>query len=581
MTDDELYALAKRAGLQPDWIDAHNQPRRVSPDTLQHVLNAMVVSQDFPEPDMHRDDAPSEIARCITIEDVAPGRRIAGLAAQLYSLRGGTSPGYGDLAALGEIASQAAAQNIEAMAVSPLHALLPGTTSFAPYSPSSRCFIDPIHAALDTMAVDDGSALIDWNSALPAKHAQLRAAYAQFDKAPPPDEFVRYVADRGIELTRHAQFQALSDYFLKQGLTRWRDWPLAYQDPSNAAVVSFAREHDDDIRYAQFTCWIAERSLAQAQKKARDAGMAVGLIADIAVGMHPDGSDVWAFPHESLQGVAIGAPPDVFNTTGQDWGVTAFSPVALRETNYRGFVEMLRGGMRHAGGIRIDHVMGLTRLWLVPQGAPPDQGVYLHYPLQEMLACVARESQAFRAIVIGEDLGTVPDGLRDTLRQAGIYGMEVLWFQRQYEYFVRPDRWLPSAVAMTTTHDLPTVMGWSAGRDIDWLETLHRKAEQGSIAEERAARERDKVDLTNAFIDAGCNVPGDPVESAAGFIAKTPCQLALLPLEDVFEVVEQPNIPGTIDEHPNWRRRLPAGQTLEDARPKENIRALTQGRTRA
>jgi 4-alpha-glucanotransferase len=578
MTDEELYALAARAGLQPDWINAHGQPRRVSPDTLRHVLNVMAVAPSDPP---HQDDMTVDVGRCFTIDDVAPDRRLAGVAAQLYSLRGGTSPGYGDLAALGETAAAAATQGIGAIAVSPLHTLLPGSTSFAPYSPSSRCFVDPIHAALDGAPLVAGSELIDWSVSLQAKHAQLRAAYERFAKAPPPDDFVHYVADRGIALTHHATFEALSGYFAARGMRRWSTWPLAYQNADSPQVAAFAREHDDDIRYTQFCCWMAERSLAQAQAKARDAGMAVGLIADIAVGMHPDGSDVWAFPNESLKGVAIGAPPDVFNTTGQNWGVTAFSPQGLRQTGYRGFVEMLRAAMRQAGGIRIDHVMGLTRLWLVPDGASADQGVYLRYPFPEMLAFVARESRAHRAIVIGEDLGTVPGGLRETLRAAGVYGMEVLWFQREGSRFLRPDRWQSTAVAMTTTHDLPTVMGWFKERDIDWLDTLHRKSEWGNIGEERAARERDRGELQQALQDTSCLAAGGPAAAAACYIAQTPCQLALMPLEDVFEMVEQPNIPGTVDEHPNWRRRLPAGSALGDSRPREVLRALTQGRTQS
>lgn len=580
MTDEELYALAERAGLQPDWVDAHGKHRRVAPDTLRHVLGVMAVSPGTVAETVPEAYDVAANGRCFTIDDVAPGRRLAGLAAQLYSLRGGTSPGYGDLAALGEVAAAVAIQGIDALAVSPLHTLLPASTSFAPYSPSSRCFIDPIHAALDGAPFVAGSELIDWPVSLQTKHAQLRAAYAHFNKSPPADDYLRYVAERGIALTHHATFEALSAHFAVRGMRRWSTWPLAYQNADSPQVAAFAREHDDDIRYVQFCCWMAERSLAQAQAKARDAGMAVGLIADIAVGMHPDGSDAWAFPNESLKGVAIGAPPDVFNTTGQNWGVTAFSPHGLRASGYRGFLEMLRAGMRHAGGIRIDHVMGLTRLWLVPEGATADQGVYLRYPLQEMLARVACESRAQRAIVIGEDLGTVPGGLRETLRSAGVYGMEVLWFQREGSRFLRPDRWLPTAVAMTTTHDLPSVMGWFKERDIDWLDTLHRKSAWSSSAEERAARERDRKELQQGLQDTHCNASGGPAAAAACYIAQTPCRLALLPLEDVFEVVEQPNIPGTIEEHPNWRRRLPADRTLGDSRPREVLRALTQGRAR-
>ena len=229
----------------------------------------------------------------------------------------------------------------------------------------------------------------------------------------------------------------------------------------------FAASHRDEVLFHEFLQWVADRSLAAAQARAREAGMRIGLVGDLAVGMDPTGSHAWSRQRDILLGVAIGAPPDLFNPRGQDWGLTGFSPRALEDGGFAPFIATLRAALRHAGGLRIDHAMGLSRLWLVPEGADPAEGAYLTYPLTDLLRLLALESARHNAIVVGEDLGTVPAGFRETLDQDGVHGMRVLWFERgENNSFAAPQTWDAAALAMTTTHDLPTVAGWWSGTDI-------------------------------------------------------------------------------------------------------------------
>lgn len=557
MTDEELYARARRAGLAVEWYHATGERRAVSPDTLRAALKAL---DGFETPP----DEPMRDERCFSIAEAARGRKLSTVALQLYSLRGG---GFGDLRGLSGFARQAGGAGLDAVAVSPIHApFLAACDDASPYAPSSRLFLNPLHADTGAMP-DDGGGLVDWPRAVPAKLAALRAA---FDAAGRPD------AEPESRLRDHARFEALDAHFRARGVVEFRDWPLAYRDPGSASIEAFARANPGEIAFHVFLQTLTEKSLAAAQAAARAAGMAIGLIADLAVGMSPNGSHAWSAPQELLTGLTIGAPPDIFQPQGQNWGIAALSPGNGRAA----FAETLRRAMRCTGGVRIDHAMGLQRLWVIPQGAGPEEGVYLHYPMHEMLAIVARESRAQCAIVIGEDLGTVDPAFRAAMHDSGVLGMEVLWFQRERRRFLEAERWSPRAAALTTTHDLPTVAGWWRGRDLDWLERLGRRAEYGDIATERRARDEDRAHLWSVIGSGPLPPPDDPapvLEAAFAFVGRTPSPLAMVSAEDVLGLAEQPNIPGTTDEHPNWRRRLPVADIF--AVGKANIAALLRGRS--
>ena len=512
------------------------------------------------------------------------GRRKAfGLAAQIYALPPAPGEAFGDFGALARFAEDAAVRGADVLAMSPTHALFaadPGR--YSPYAPSTRLlhnvlYADPAALFADAFTAKDEApaaqvgGLIDWPEAGSRKMTRLRACWRRFQATNDAD-LARAYADfcrrGGLTLERHAVFEALHVYFFKRDGTRgWPGWPATYHDPAGAAVADFARKHSDEVAFHTFLQWLAEHSLERAQARARGAGMAIGLIADLAVGMDGGGSHAWSRPDDVLHGVSIGAPPDPLGPHGQGWGLTTFSPRALRRRGFAPFLETLRAAMRSTGGVRIDHVMGLARLWVIPDGMTPDKGVYLSYPLDDMLRLVALESHRNRAIVIGEDLGTVPPGFRERLDEAGILGMRVLWFERTRNGgFRAPGRWGRRAVAMTTTHDLPTVAGWWRGNDIAWRARVQPLEEAGAHDEQRQTRERDKARLWAACAGQGI-VGGDTpqtddtrpiVDAALDYVAATACDLAIVPAEDILGLVEQPNLPGTTDEHPNWRRRLPA-----------------------
>ncbi|MDB5730040.1 MAG: malQ, partial [Noviherbaspirillum sp.] len=462
------------------------------------------------------------------------------------------------------------------------------TNRFSPYGPSSRLFLNALHidpaavlgeavlasaiAALDVgerLQQLERQELIDWPAAATLRLTLLRSLYRQFkDSGADHAEFQEFRARGGEALADHARFEALHQTLGGD----WRQWPEAYRDPRSLAVDAFAMEHADEVSFHAFLQWQAARGLDAAQQEARKAGMPIGLIADLAVGAETGGSQAWSRQDEMLRGLSIGAPPDQLNARGQSWGLGAFSPRAMRQKGFRAYIEMLRAAFAHAGGVRIDHVLGLGRMWMVPEGAGADKGAYLRYPIDDLLRLIALESWRHRAIVIGEDLGTVPEGFGERLAQAGVLGIRVLFFQRapksaseKTSAFLPPREWSAHAIATTTTHDLPTLAGWWEGRDIDWRAKLDLMEEGATEAGEREARAADRAALWKAFTEAGCasgsmppaSAEAAPAREAIAFLAAAPAPLAVLPIEDALGLTEQWNVPGTIDSHPNWRRRLP------------------------
>ncbi len=437
--------------------------------------------------------------RCFSLADAGAepgqadnaGRRPWGLAVQLYALRRDGDGGIGDFTALRRFVGSAARHGAAAVAISPVHAQFSADPDrFSPYAPSSRLALSVCHVDLDELGAGlplepaaaaererlEALALIDWPAAARARLSRLRRICRDFASLPVAlrREFADFAARRP-DMESHARFEALHAQFFGSdpGRWHWRSWPEQYRDPLGPAVDSFAREHADEVRFHFFLQFLAERQLQAAQAAARAAGMKVGLIADLAVGSDSGGSQGWSRQNEMLIGLTIGAPPDLLNLQGQNWGVAAFSPSGLRRNGYGGFIDMLRAALRHAGGLRIDHVMGLGRLWVVPEGAGAMDGAYVRFPLDDMLRLVALESRRHRGIVLGEDLGTVAEGFRARLEERRIMGLRVLWFERDAETFHSPATWTRDTVGMTSTHDVPTVAGWWRGRDLDWRKQLN------------------------------------------------------------------------------------------------------------
>ncbi len=563
----------------------------------------------------HRCQVAVAPARCFSVADATsdPEARLWGLAVQLYALRRGAhgglgDGGIGDFSALGDFAERAAGQGAAALVLSPVHAPFSADpTHFSPYAPSSRLFLNALHAdpaalfgaaaikgvqALDLGATRqelEQAEMVDWPRASAAKLALFAHLY-QTALPERPDlqaDFAAFRTAGGPPLEDHARFEALHAKMLTADPAKWhwQRWPEGFRDPRGPAVAAFARKNATEVGFYAFLQWIAARGLSQAQSRAREAGMPIGLISDLAVGSDGGGSQAWSRQQDMLLGLSIGAPPDLLNSIGQAWGLSAFSPRALVESGFVAFIAMLRATMAHAGGVRIDHIMGLLRLWMVPDGAKPSEGAYLAYPFDDLERLVALESHRHRAIVTGEDLGTVPEGFRERLARRGILGMQVLWFERAEGQFKPATEYSPHAIAVTGTHDLPTVSGWWRGRDIDWRTPLGLLGENMDEAAARAERDADRAAIWSAIGHGPEAPPPDKPEpavmAALTFIGRTPAPLVIVPAEDVLALMEQPNLPGTIDEHPNWRRRFPApaGDLLDDPQVQARLACLDTART--
>lgn len=539
--------------------------------------------------------------------------RAWGLSAQLYSLRRPGDGGFGDTLALEHLARCAAERGADALAISPMHAMFSADTErYSPYSPSSRLFLNSLYAsptcilgerevrnAIETLGLADELHtleqlnLIDWPAAAKAKQRLLRALYENFCHGQHPQhaDFLSFRQAGGEALENHCRFEAVQALRAAEGLDLdWRHWPEAWRSPQSPALVEFAEANRAEIGFYAFGQWLIARCLERAQQAARGSGMGIGLIADLAVGADGGGSQAWSRQDELLANLTVGAPPDVLNRAGQGWGISAFSPEGLKRNGFRAFIEMLRANFAHAGGLRIDHVMGLQRLWVIPMDASPQEGAYLYYPVDDLLRLLALESHRHQAIVLGEDLGTVPDGLREKLIARSILGMRVLLFEQRHDGQFKPILdWPDNALATTSTHDLPTLNGWWHSRDIEWnvqlglidAPTLEQWSEH-RLRERQALRQALSQDPQN-FVDEIRNETDHMIDASVRYLGHTRAPLVLLPLEDALGLEEQANLPGTTDTHPNWRRRLPgeAASLLDNAGAARRLELLAVARNQA
>lgn len=532
--------------------------------------------------------------RCYLPPDLRAGARVFGIAAQLYSLRRqDNDQGVGDFTALARLAAAAGRAGAAAIGLNPLHALFAGDrTRTSPYYPSDRRFLDPlsIDVGAPPLPVDDpkvraavagagfaalaAAKLVDTQAVWAAKRRVLEAAFAAFEALPPGApaslDFAAFVAEGGPALRDFAAFEALAE---AQGSTNWRAWPASLQQPGRAAVAATdpARQ-----RFSCFLQWVADRQFAAAAATGRDAGLGIGFYRDLAVGAAPDGAEAWSAGDALMRGAWVGAPPDPFAPQGQVWGLPPPDPRALGADGYDGFAALLRANMRHAGALRIDHVMGLTRLFLVPEGASGQDGAYLAYPFPDLLGVAALESVRARCLIVGEDLGTVPPGIRETLGAADVLSYQVLRFARDDDGLRPPGRYPVNAAACAATHDLPTLAGWWAGADIAEAITLGLIDASGAMLAERAraAEKRELLALLRAEA-----LPADPgwAEAPLGaellaaihaLLARTPCRIVLVQADDLAGEMVGVNLPGTDKERPNWRRRLGIGvEALCGAQP--------------
>ena len=564
--------------------------------------------------------------RCFAPDDAAPGLRTWGPALQLYALRSAGNWGIGDFGDLARVVEVSAAAGAGLVGLNPLHALFPHDAEAAsPYSPSSRSRLNPLYLDVEALpeyaecdaarALVESPAfrarlealrareLVDYAGVSAAKHEVLGLLWQHFlsrhagQGTAHARAFEGFRREAGEPLRRHALFEAIQAALHADDPTvwGWPAWPRPLRDPAGDAARAFERDEAERVGFFAWLQWHAERQLEAAAQRARALGMPIGLYRDLAVGVNSGGSDTWGRESLFALGARVGAPPDEFNPRGQDWGLPPWVPSALRAERYAPFVEALRANMRHAGALRIDHAMGLMRLFWVPPQAQPEHGTYVHYPLSDLAGIVALESVRQRCVIVGEDLGTVAPAMTQAMAEHAMLHYRPLWFERGHDgAFRAPQAVEPRALAAVSTHDLPTLRGFWRGADIEARHALDLFPGDEIRARTILGRSQDRAQLLLALERERLLPPGvtlDPlslpepeadfVAAVHAYLARTPSSLLVFQMEDAFGQLEQVNLPGTTEAvYPNWRRKLPVPleQWEDDARLRALLAALVRER---
>lgn len=547
---------------------------------------------------------------CYQPKAVSGKNRVWGPTVQLYGLRSRRNWGIGDFSDLCSLIDFTADTGGEIVGVSPLHALFPDDPErISPYSPSNHCFLNTLYIdveavpefveceeAYNLVASDNfqvqlrrlrASEKVNYKDVSATKRTVLSLLYQHFRKhhilrkSKRACSFKLFRDEGGEALEYHARFEALQDHFRRENpiIWGWPVWPEKYHQPKSQAVEKFAVEHKVAVEFFIWMQWLANEQLANVGKQSLRRGLGVGLYQDLAVGASSDGSEAWIWQDVLASGAYTGAPPDEINSLGQDWGLPPFVPHRLRELAYMPFIEVLRTNMRHCGALRIDHVMALDRMFWVPAGLGTKLGTYVSYPLEDMLGIVALESQRNHCLVIGEDLGTVPENFRSRLAATGILSYRPFLFELTDKgVFISPDDYPRQALVAVSTHDLPTLRGFWKGSDLDaravlqlfpseeWYSKLVTKRAQ-DCAQMLIALEQESLLPKDVNIDP-VSVPEitNPLVIAIhAYLARTKAKIMVVQPEDIFGVDEQANLPGSQDDqYPNWQRRIPLD--LEDWR---------------
>lgn len=552
---------AAQWGIEPGYFDIQGRRRDADEDTLRRVVEALSAGGNQPVSLDAKAGEPQPAFQ-------GDGRKSWVLAVQLYGLRSERNWGHGDFSDLAELLDVVADLGCGGIGLNPLHAQFYDRQDCtgSPYAPNSRLFLNPLY--IDVEAVDEfdrehaagieseiarlrAAEFVDYQGVARLKLGALRVAHRRFSKAGSRarrNDFAAYCADRGGVLDKFAAFETLR----RRHSGPWWEWPEPWRNVTDDVVRTVRHSDADEFAFHQFLQWNAERQLERCRDIAHARGLTIGLYLDTAVGVDPAAADAWMEPAMVLRGLSIGAPPDQFNPAGQDWGITAYNPHGLVQSSFEPFRQMLRAAMRCAGAVRIDHVLGLMRLFVIPHGVSATSGAYLRLPFADMLSVVAEESRRWRCVVIGEDLGTVPENFRATMATWGLWSYLVVLFERNHDgSFKRPEQYPERAIATFNTHDLPAFAGWMTDHDLALKRGIGVDTGESDID-----RHHSRVALCST-LSAATGREQIGFESVAAFLAATPTRLVAIAIEDVLEVRDQPNVPGTVAEHPNWRRRWP------------------------
>ena len=528
--------------------------------------------------------------------------RVWGYAAQLYSVRSHHSWGLGDLTDLADLCTWSASQGAGYLLTNPLHAAeVAGRMEPSPYLPSSRLFVNPIYIRPELIAEyhdldqydaslveslrtttldDDPQALLDRDRTWQAKSQALELIHRVDMSASRRMAFTAFRVARGRRLEDFATWCLLSELHGSD----WHDWPAELHDPHGAAVARVRREHADRIDFHMWLQWIADQQLSTAQSSGTDAGMPVGLICDLAVGVNGSGADAWMLNGLFAREMNVGAPPDPFNQAGQDWGQPPMRPDVLEQMAYAPLREMVSSALRHAGGVRIDHIMGLFRLWWVPRGLGPRHGAYVRYNHEAMVGVVALEAYRAGALVIGEDLGTVEPWVRDHLASRGILGTSIMWFETGPDGRPKqPQQWREHAMSSVTSHDLPPTSSYLRGDHVELRDRLGLLTESVDEERENARRERETWLASlrqQGVLEADEDDPEQVTLAMHTLLTRTPSKVINATLTDAVGDPRTQNLPGTEDEYPNWRVPLsgPDGEPvyLEDLYSSDRVARMAK-----
>lgn len=573
----------------------YTRHRLTLPEALPQGYHRLAIQLNVADSVVHEGAACVIVApeSCLSPDELAGGDGWSwGMGVQLYALRSAANWGIGDYADAGSAAEQAAAMGAGVLGLNPLHALFPADPNHnSPYSPSNRGFLNTLFidvAGLPELAESpEARSLIesaDFQAQLQAAREAPLVNYgavadlkmpvldlvfksARESTGPRRDAFLLFQREMDEPLVRQSVFDALHEHFFKgEGKWAWQDWPEAYRDPRSEAVERFAEENADRVEFFQWLQFVADDQLADAAHRAHRAGMPIGFYRDLAVANHPGGAAAWSAQDVIVQGANVGSPPDMFSPDGQNWGLAPLSPLGLVETAYETFIQSLRANMRHAGAIRIDHVMALQHLFWIPSRPDHEGGAYVAYPMRDLVRIIALESRRNRCLVIGEDLGTVPEGFRPAMQKAGILSYRVLYFERGPDKgFIAPEHYPRDSLVSVTTHDLPTLKGWWNGHDIRIRAELGQYSEPGALDSELAERRTDRERLLSSMRWSGVvpqetgseTLTAELAGAIHGYLARTPGRILMVQVEDMVGEIDQPNLPGTVHQHPNWQRKLP------------------------
>lgn len=545
--------------------------------------------------------------------------RTWGLSINLYSIRSERNWGIGDFTDLKKVIEWVAGLKGGFVGISPLHAI-PNTRPFgiSPYSPITRLYRNFIYLDVEiipeVMESEDASAamrsenfneevdllrvgdLVDYERVALLKGKMLKIAFDIFYEkhykrnTPRSKDFKRYISEEGAALESFAIFSAVGEHMRKtEGVYAWQEWAEEYQNPFGKAIRTFGKANKKEILFYKYVQWIIDGQIEEVSEKARNLGMTIGLYNDLAIGSMGSGSDAWSYSDIVATGVDVGAPPDDFSPGGQNWGFPPMIPEKLRDRGYELFIQTIRKNMKYGGALRIDHALGLFRLFWIPHGMNPKEGAYIGYPTDDLLRIIALESVRNKTVVIAEDLGTIGENVRETLRRFQMLSCRLFYFERNYPEtsFKPPDKYPEMALCAVTTHDLPTIYGYWTGRDIERKKLLGMYPADNLWRKQIEDRNNEKKLILFALKSQGVipdNYPSDP-DMVTGmtpelciaiykYLALTPCKLLSVSLEDIIGTFDQQNMPGTVDSYPNWMQKIPL--TLEEIISDRRFIALSE-----